>query len=489
VVVDVIDNGIGIDESTRARLFTAFSQADTSTTRRFGGTGLGLAISRRLVDLMEGTLELKSQVGHGSTFSVRLSLPPAPREAPAAPVRELAGLRCIVLGGADGLAADLAAYLAAEGAQTHRATDVAQARSLIETLPPGLWIGVVDASDPAVDDESLRALGHRAAEHRLRLVVVGRGPDPEGRAPGTGAVWVDGHVLTRNRLCRVVNLAAERAPAPAPAGRQPGRLDAPSREEACRAGRLVLVAEDDETNQKVILRQLALLGVAAEVASNGKQALELWRSGDYGLLLTDLHMPTMDGYELARAIRVEEQGRQRMPIAALTATALKGESERCHAAGMDKYLTKPLQLADLRAALAELLPSLPRPFGSSRGAAPDGSNAAAVNLDVLQELVGNDPAVICDLLQGFHDSAGRIVALLKDACSAGDMAATVEHAHRLKSSARTVGALGLGRLCEQIEIAGKAGAADVLARLLPEFDRESDAVKAFLANFLKAAPS
>jgi CheY-like chemotaxis protein/HPt (histidine-containing phosphotransfer) domain-containing protein len=263
----------------------------------------------------------------------------------------------------------------------------------------------------------------------------------------------------------------------------------PSREEACQAGRLVLVAEDDETNQKVILRQLALLGVAAEVASNGKQALELWRSGDYGLLLTDLHMPTMDGYELARAIRAEEQGKQRMPIAALTATALKGESEHCRAAGMDKYLTKPLQLADLRAALAELLPSLPRPSGSLRGAAPDGSNAAAVNLDVLEDLVGNDPVVICDLLQGFHDSAGRAVELLKAACSVGDMAATVEQAHRLKSSARTVGALGLGRLCEQIEIAGKAGAADVLARLVPEFDRESDAVRAFLVNFLKAEPS
>jgi len=488
VVLDVIDNGIGIDESTRGRLFTAFSQADTSTTRRFGGTGLGLAISRRLVDLMEGTLELKSEVGHGSTFSVHLSLPSAPQGAPAGSVQELIGLRCIVLGGVDGLAADLAAYLAAEGAQTHQATDVAQACFLMGTSPPGQWIGVIDASDPAIDDESLRALEHRAPEYGLRIVAIGRGPSSEGPALDKGVVWVDGNVLTRHRLCRVVNLAADRAPAPAPAGRYPGKLDVPSREEACQAGRLVLVAEDDGTNQKVILRQLALLGVAAEVASNGKQALELWRSGDYGLVLTDLHMPLMDGYELARAIRAEEQGKQHIPIAALTATALKGESERCRAAGMDKYLTKPLQLADLRAALAELLPSPPRPLGPPRGAAPDGSNTAAVNLDVLEDLVGNDPMVIFDLLQGFHDSAGKTVELLKAACSVGDMAATVEQAHRLKSSARTVGALDLGGLCERIEIAGKAGAADVLARLLPEFNRESDAVKAFLVSFLKAEP-
>lgn len=488
VVLEVIDNGIGIDEPTRARLFAAFSQADTSTTRRFGGTGLGLAISRRLVDLMEGTLELESEVGQGSTFSVRVSLPSARQEASAGSAPELAGVRCIVLGGVDGLAADLAAYLAAEGAQTEQAADMAQACLLMEASPPGPWIGVIGANDPDIDGASLRALGQRVAEHGWRLVAIGRGSSPEGLALDQDAVWVDGNVLTRRRLCRAVNLAAGRAAAPAPAARYPGKLDVPSREEARQAGRLVLVAEDDETNQKVILRQLALLGVAAEMASNGKQALELWRSGDYGLLLTDLHMPSMDGYELARAIRAQERGTRRIPIAALTATALKGESERCRAAGMDKYLTKPLQLADLRAALTELLPSLPWPFGPRRGMAPDGSNAAAVNLGVLEDLVGSDPVVIADLLQSFRDSAGSTIELLKAACGIGDMATVVGQAHRLKSSARTVGALGLGELCEQIESAGKAGAADMLAWLLPELERESDAVKAFLASYLEARP-
>ncbi|QRP63292.1 response regulator [Rhodanobacter sp. FDAARGOS 1247] len=488
VALDVIDNGIGIEESTRARLFTAFSQADTSTTRRFGGTGLGLAISRRLVELMEGTLALKSEVGQGSTFSVHLSLPSTGQEAPAGSVPELAGLRCLVVGRVDGLAADLAAYLAAEGAHTHQAADVAQACELIKASPPGRWIGVIDASDAAGDEASLRAFGRCAAEHDLRIVAIGRGSSPQGLALDKDLVWVDGNVLTRRRLCRVVNLAAGRAPAPAPAGRQPGKLDAPSREEARQTGRLVLVAEDDATNQKVILRQLELLGIAAEVASDGKQALDLWRSGDYGLLLTDLHMPTMDGYELTRAIRAHEQGKQRMPIAALTATALKGESERCHAAGMDKYLTKPLQLADLRVALAELLPALPRPAGLPPDASAD-EHGAAVNLGVLEELVGSDPAVIVDLLQSFRDSAGHAIEALRAACGTGDMATISEQAHRLKSSARTIGAIGLSEFCAQIEIAGKAGAADVLAQLLPGFDRQASAVDAFLANFLEATPS
>ncbi len=116
------------------------------------------------------------------------------------------------------------------------------------------------------------------------------------------------------------------------------------------------MVEDNETNQKVILRQLALLGFAADVADNGRLALARWQSGNYALLLSDLHMPEMDGYELTGAIRAREQG-ARIPILALTANALKGEAERCRASGMDDYLSKPLRLADLKAALERWLPA------------------------------------------------------------------------------------------------------------------------------------
>jgi len=393
----------------------------------------------------------------------------------------------MVVGGADQLAADLVACLADEGAQTQQAIDVAQACSLMGTLGPGQWIGVVDATDPAIDDESLHELERRGPEYGMRIVAIGRSLRSKSRARDAGVVFVDANVLTRRRLCRAINLAACRAPAPAPAGRLQGELKVPSREEARRAGRLILVAEDDATNQKVILRQLALLGFAAEVAADGRQALELWRSGDYGLVLTDLHMPSMDGYELTAAIRAQEQGRRHVPIAALTATALKGESERCRAVGMDRYLTKPLQLSDLRKALDELFLPLPRPVEPPQDAALDGSTTAAVDVGVLEDLVGNDPAVILDLLQSFQDSAGRSAELLKAACSVGDMAATIEQAHRLKSSARAVGAMVLGALCEEIETAGKAGAGDTLAQLLPVFEREADAVNAFLVAFRQSS--
>ena len=132
---------------------------------------------------------------------------------------------------------------------------------------------------------------------------------------------------------------------------------APLREEALRQGRLILIAEDNETNQKVIVRQLALLGYTADIAADGREALERWRTGNYALLLTDLHMPKMDGYELTQAIRAEEKGDKRIPIIALTANALKGEADHCRGVGMNDYRSKPSPLAELKSVLEQWLPN------------------------------------------------------------------------------------------------------------------------------------
>ena len=243
------------------------------------------------------------------------------------------------------------------------------------------------------------------------------------------------------------------------------------------------MAEDNETNQKVIVRQLALLGFAADVAPNGRAALELFQNGGYGLVLTDLHMPVMDGYELTTAIRAREGEANHTPIVALTANALAGEAEHCRAIGMDDYLSKPLQLADLRQALEPLLlPVAAAPEATGATTAQDGD--VAVDVGVLTSLVGNNPEVIRELLEDFRHSASGISRALSAACAAGDVAATIAQAHKLKSSACTVGALALGEICSQIEIAGKAGASDMLRVLLPAFEHAARAVDDFLADFL-----
>jgi signal transduction histidine kinase/DNA-binding NarL/FixJ family response regulator len=484
VEIQVADNGIGIEPQALDRLFTAFSQADSSTTRRFGGTGLGLAICRHLVGLMDGELTVASTPGNGSTFRVGLELPlPAATPAMAAEP-ELAGIRCIVVGGPAGIGVDIAAYLADEGAETLRAPTLEDAPAQVDALSPGRCVCVVDNFELKASNNVLQLAATSLRGRDMRMVLIERGRSRGHGPDDTDIVLVEGNVLTRQRLVKAVAIAAGRALPSAPAflGRHRADFEAPSRAEARRRGRLVLVAEDNETNQKVIVRQLALLGFAADVAPNGRAALELFQNGGYGLVLTDLHMPVMDGYELTTAIRAREGEAHHTPIVALTANALAGEAEHCRAIGMDDYLSKPLQLADLRQALEPLI--LPVATASDAIGATAVQDNIAVDINVLRSLVGNNQEVILELLEDFRYSASGIARDLIAACATGDVAATIAQAHKLKSSACTVGALPLGEICAQIEIAGKAGASDMLHVLLPAFEQAARAVDDFLADFL-----
>lgn len=488
--IQVADNGIGMDDETKARLFTAFTQADASTTRRFGGTGLGLVISRHLVELMGGGLTFQSTSGQGSIFTVRMHFALLQNETDIVkPASEVAGLSCLVIGDRTGLTENIVEYLAHDGARVERAANLAQVHTAMSGMSPGPWIWVIDCADIPPPLNELHVLAHSLPEHEIRFVIIGRGSRREPRAEYVDLVIVDGNVLTRRRLCRAVAIAAGRAfeaEQVVPLSKGEGaKFKSPSRDDAQRDGRLILVAEDNDTNQKVILRQLALLGFAADVADNGSLALERWRNGNYALLLTDLHMPEMDGYELTAAIRAEEQGVRRIPILALTANALKGEADRCRAAGMDQYLSKPLQLTDLRAALETWMPTA---ISSSHSHVEDISPAApttavhAVDVSVLERLIGSDPAMILEFMNDFRISAAKIALELKTACVDHQGMQASEQAHKLKSSARTVGALKLGELCAEMEIVGKAGDTEALVAILPKFEQELGAVNSYLES-------
>ncbi|WP_116136055.1 PAS domain S-box protein [Trinickia diaoshuihuensis] len=362
----VADNGIGMSADTLPKLFKPFTQAEASTTRRFGGTGLGLAICRRLCELMGGEVSAQSELGAGSTFTVSLPL---------------------------------------------------------------------EIGEAAPDVH--RALSNSNAAVR-----------------GAGA-------LGANRT-------------------------APSIAQARELGRLILVAEDDAINQKVILRQLALLGHAAEIAGDGREALALWRANRYALLLTDLHMPEMDGYELVETIRREEEPAARLPIIALTANAVQGEAARAKAVGMDGYLTKPLQLARLQAVLdahfplhdsAAAVPAAPAPE-------PAPAHACAVDIEVLKGIVGDDPDTVRELLSDYQQSVGRLAGELRAHCDAGRGREAGAIAHKLKSSSRSVGALTLGDLCAELENAGKAGDLALLANWAKQFDSALAAVEHSLDRLL-----
>jgi len=280
---------------------------------------------------------------------------------------------------------------------------------------------------------------------------------------------LDGNILTRKRLLHAVAMAAGRladAAAMDARGHMGVRVTAPAREDALRQGRLILVADDNETNQKVILQQLRVLGYTADVASNGKEALQRFQGCRYGLVLTDLHMPQMDGYELTAAIRAAEPGARHTPIVALTANALQGEADRCRAAGMDDYLSKPVLLASFKATLDRWLTSRP------------------VDIAVLTALIGNDSAALHEILEDFRNSKEHIAAELRSACAAGLWDAAGAAAHKLKSSARAIGALALGDLCESMESAGAAGDRGTFAELRPLFDAQLILVDNSVAELL-----
>ncbi len=480
----IADNGIGMDEETRSGLFIPFVQADASTTRRFGGTGLGLAISSHLVKLMGGEIAVQSAPGKGSIFTVRLSFAPLPAKAEAAE-SPVVGLSCLVVGDAQGLADDIAAYLAHGGAIVEQAPDLAAAQELCRMGTSGLWLWVIDAAGAQPPLDELRAIVPARTEQEVRFVVIGRGKRRKPRLEGIDVVRVDGNVLTCRTVFNAVAIAAGREQEEKItflSGRKTETtFSLPSRETALRQGQLILVAEDNETNQKVILRQLALLGFAADVADDGKQALERCQSGDYGLLLTDLHMPKMDGYELTTAIRAEKKAFRRIPIVALTANALKDEAEHCRVVGMNDYLSKPVQLAHLKAMLEKWLPTAVEARPDLPAGSPMPATAVVpVDVSVLKAMVGDDPAVVSEFLHDFRSSAAQIAAELKSAYVAGQAVQVGALAHKLKSSARSIGALALGELCAEIEQAGKAGRIAVLTELLPRFEMEISRVDGYL---------
>jgi len=511
VCLRVADNGIGMDQATVQHLFTSFTQADTSTTRRFGGTGLGLAITRHLIEMMGGTIEIDSTPGQGSVFNVSLRLA-RQRNAPPASRIDLHTLSCLVFGPEPGLSTDLATYLTDTGATVVLATSLDQARAVIADMGRGTWIFVVDAvagetppipalrnlfrARPAAVDATTgveassfaASLASAAARGEPHFLVVTHGRRRQHRSEPGDVVTLDANAMTRRTFLQAIAVAVgrqsvERADV---ATTQASLPRAPAREQALREGRLILVAEDNETNQKVILQQCSLLGVAADLAKDGREALRRWQENDYALVLTDLHMPELDGYALTEAIRANEHGRRRTPIVALTANALKGEADHCKAVGMDDYLSKPAQLNDLRMVLTRWLPPAPPPARSATAPALE-APVKALDVSVLEALVGGDHAIIGEFLLNFQSGARATARELRLAQDNGQVAQIAALAHKLKSSARAVGAMALGEICAEIELAGNLNHASKLNGLLAQFQIRLEAVEEALRGWL--APS
>lgn len=482
VRVAVHDNGIGMSRETLSHLFTSFTQAELSTTRRFGGTGLGLAICKRLTDLFGGTIEVMSTLGEGSTFTVELPTTAVPHSSTLPPI-DVAGVPCVVLRdpSVPQEADDIASYLRHAAAHvTIVASRTEAVAALRDATKPAVFIRHAANAEPALLPEF--------DEITVRSLHITEGRRRSARVAAPNLVTLDRYHLRARGLLRGVAIAAGRA-SPELLNEELPILPVPARranpmsvEQARTAGQLILVAEDDEVNQKVILQQLELLGYAAEIARNGVEALEMLESQRYALLLTDLHMPQMDGYELTRRIREQERlepSRPVLPIVALTANALRGEESRARGLGMDAFLTKPVLLEVLRTTLAEWVAPSGRvltPANTVRAVSSPSDGLPTLDVTVLQHLVGDEPRITKEFLTDFQANTARLASEIRLALVQGDLNTVASAFHKLKSSSRSVGALSLGELSHKIEQAARARDAHTVHSLAVGFEVELDAV-------------
>ncbi len=456
----VTDTGIGIAPDQHAHLFQPFTQADGSVARRYGGTGLGLSICKRLLDLMGGRIWLSSAPGRGSTFCFTLPAPAEP-DTPPRP-RPLDGLRVAV--------------------------------RLPDTLGPAL-------------ERLLTAHGATVAAGNADVVVAEQGA--AANAPLVALVpfdhlempTADGPLLRKpvraDDLVRAVAAAAGRQQTGTGTAR-PGETAyaAPPGETADAEGTRLLVAEDSPVNRMVISKMLDRLGMVYDLARDGDEALALFRQRRYGLVLTDLHMPGMDGITLARAIRADEQAGAlpvpALPILALTADVLAQTTQACAEAGMQGCLTKPVPLAQLDEILIRHLPraaELRRAQAGQTAAAAMAPRPATPILDSahLIELFGGLDGEALALLEDFRTNAQTRLASLVAALAQGDAAAARPHAHTARGTARSVGAGALAEVFAALDDCLAEGDLALADRLVHQAVRQLEVFREYLAE-LKARP-
>jgi CheY-like chemotaxis protein len=467
----VRDTGIGIPEAQQQHIFDAFGQADTSITRHYGGTGLGLTISTQLANMMDGHMQLESGVGRGSTFTftaVFAVLPEGQIVTPITPL-SLRNLPVLVVDDNETNRHILVEMLGNWGMQPTAVADGAAALAELgraARTERGYPLALLDVMMPEMDGFELAARIRQHADlAELRLLVLssaGR-PDDESRMRDLHIAW---HLLKPIKQSTLLHAITDTlglatvegvAPKPAAAVHSAGLLR-----------RHILLAEDGLVNQKIAVEMLTQRGHTMVVTSNGKEALEALSHEAFDLILMDVQMPVMDGFEATAAIRAQERVTGgHIPIIAMTANAMQGDRERCLEAGMDSYVAKPIRARDLYQAVEDtvLMPSEP-PGQSTEAetatrpeAEPEAETDRAPLLDwaaAIAQLDG-DEALLQEMAPLFLKECPKLMTRIRSAMMQGDMAELRRAAHTLKSSADVFAAKPLGDAALRLETMGRNG--------------------------------
>jgi PAS domain S-box-containing protein len=463
VELAVRDTGIGIPPDRMGLLFTSFSQVDASTTRRFGGTGLGLAISKRLVDLMGGTISVESEQTKGSIFRISLPVTAAdvpPRIALDDGLPHLAGKRILIVDDNATNREIVTRHALSWGMEPLAVELPVAALELIEQGEQ-FDVAVLDMMMPEMDGLALAGeIRQRRDESELPLLLLtSLGRLPQLQTGGVFSAQLAKPLKASQLYNTLLQLLTGRA------GEE--EVETVTDGKRARSALRILLAEDNAMNQKVALRLLEQLGYRADVAANGREAIEALEQQPYDVVLMDVQMPELDGLDATRQICERWPEESRPHIVAMTANALPEDREACFAAGMNDYVAKPIRTEELVAALKRV-----RPLADGGGAA---GAVAHVSLDdgALQTLRGlGGDQFLDEVIDAFLADAPELVATLRRSLDSRNCEELRRAAHTLKSNGATLGAERFSELCQTLEQQAKSGELDDAAELVERIEQE-----------------
>jgi PAS domain S-box-containing protein len=450
---EIEDSGIGLTPEQASRLFQAFSQADTSTTRKFGGTGLGLIISKRIVELMHGSIGLTSQPGIGSRFQFDACFAPGPAATTHAErVPQL-------LQGASALIIDdhPLARAAMSNALQHLGLAVAALSEIpVDSTAISAGLVLIDSDLPSAL-ECARALKKRSDAPRVIFLAGDDAEAIEAGATGSGVDEIISKPLTLSRLLRLFAALS---------GEPEARIEASRLAPAHFAGLRVLLAEDIVTNQMIATEMLGEYGLVVEIAGDGLQAVEkVLGDADYALVLMDIQMPGLDGIEATRRLR---SAGKHLPIIAMTAHTMMEERDRCIAAGMDGFVTKPIDPDALLTLLMQHIPVATATAKNTHDSAPPPPAPVLATSRSLPTLPGIDtvtglrqmmgkPVFYERILRDFYQRFSGVERCIEEALAADRLEEAKRQVHSIKSLAASIGAMALSAAAARLEQSIEAG--------------------------------
>jgi signal transduction histidine kinase/DNA-binding response OmpR family regulator len=502
VCFEVSDTGIGMTEEHRSRLFTPFTQADASTTRRYGGTGLGLAISKQLVLMMGGEIGVRSEPGVGSTFWFTTRLEKRPEDGRAAPVPRagLGDLRVLIVDDHETNRRILHKQISSWGMRDGMAENGAEALDLLRAAAENgeaYDLAVLDMQMPDMDGIQLaRAISAEPAISSTRLVLltsIGININETARMAGVEIVLNKPvrQSQLHDALATMLGTPTETQARPSRRGVGPAPHATPAAEVQVSRGHVLLV-EDYPVNQMVAIRMLERSGYRVDAVNNGREAVEAFSNIPYGAVLMDVQMPEMDGYEATAEIRRREESGRHTPVIAMTADAMQGDRERALAAGMDDYIAKPVKHGELEAVLERWIPhpeqELPAHTRDEDSGTPE--DTPALDLSVLESRRGprrdGEPDKLARIVDLFMDDVPLRLDELRQAVERGEAQKVEETAHMLKGGSGYMGAVQMAEICAGIQGLGASGelsrAPELLDELEAEFKRIRPALRAAIRS-------